>query len=138
MKVLLAVDGSPFTGKMLNYLITHLAMFSGTQEFTVLTVQAPLPAGVAVVKEAKEAYYAEESAKALDPAIKLLEGHGLKVKGLTMVGNVGELIAKTADSENFDLIMMGSHGRSALGKLVMGSVATHVLAQSKTPLLLVR
>ena len=33
---------------------------------------------------------------------------------------------------------MGSHGHSALGNLIMGSVATRVLADSKVPVLLVR
>jgi len=37
-----------------------------------------------------------------------------------------------------DLVMMGSHGHSALGNLVMGSVATQVLAHCKVPVLLVR
>ena len=57
---------------------------------------------------------------------------------LAKVGNAGELIAKTADSGGYDLVVMGSHGQSALGNLVMGSVATKVLAQCKVPVLLVR
>lgn len=43
-----------------------------------------------------------------------------------------------AESGKFDLLMMGSHGYSALGNLVMGSVATKVLAGCKVPVLLVR
>jgi nucleotide-binding universal stress UspA family protein len=51
---------------------------------------------------------------------------------------VAETIAKTAAEGKFDLIMMGSHGHSNLVNLVMGSVATRVLAHCKTPVLLVR
>ena len=50
----------------------------------------------------------------------------------------GESIAKFADAGKFDLVLMGSHGHGTLGNLVMGSVATQVLALSKVPVLLVR
>ena len=48
------------------------------------------------------------------------------------------MIAKHADSGKFDLVMMGSHGNGVLVNLVLGSVATKVLANCKTPVLLVR
>jgi len=57
---------------------------------------------------------------------------------LGKVGSAGELIAKAAEAGAFDLVVMGSHGHSALGNLVMGSVATRVLAHCKVPVLLVR
>ena len=43
MKILLAVDGSAYTKKMLAYLTTHLEVFSAKNEFTIFTVQMPLP-----------------------------------------------------------------------------------------------
>ena len=98
MKILLAVDGSSFTKKMLAYLTTHLEMFSGDIEFTALTVQAPLPprARAAVGKEVVDTYYAEEAKKVLEPVIKFLTRHNLKVKSLSKIGNAGDTIAKTA------------------------------------------
>ena len=140
MKILLAVDGSAFTKKMLAYVTTHLDLFSGDIEYTALTVQGALPprARAAVGREVVDAYYAEESAKVLDPVVKFLGRHDLKVKSLSKVGNAGETIAKTAESGKFDMIIMGSRGHGALGSLVMGSVATRVLANCQTPVLLVR
>jgi len=134
------VDGSEYTRKMLAYLTVHPEMFSGESEFTLLTVQGMLPprARAALGKSATDAYYAGEAAKTLEPPRKFLERHGIQVKSLSKVGNAGEQIAKTAASGQFDLVVMGSHGNSALGNLVMGSVATQVLAQCKTPVLLVR
>ena len=44
MKILLAVDGSPYTKKMLAYLTTHDELFSAAHEYVVLTVRPPLPA----------------------------------------------------------------------------------------------
>lgn len=140
MKILLAVDGSAFTKKMLAYLTTHLDLFSGDIEYTALTVHGALPprARAAVGREIVETYYAEEAAKVLDPVVKFLTRHQLNVKTLSKVGNAGELIAKTAESGKFDLIVMGSRGHGALGGLVMGSVATKVLANCSTPALLIR
>ena len=140
MKILLAVDGSAYTKKMLAYLTTHLEVFNAKSEFTVFTVQMPLPprARAAVGAEAANSYYAEESAKVTDPVVKYLARHEIAAKVVTKTGSPGELIAKTADTGKFDLVMMGSHGHSALGNLVMGSVATKVLAHCKVPVLLVR
>ena len=54
------------------------------------------------------------------------------------MGPAGELIAKAPTEGNFELVLMGSHGHGALGNLVLGSVATQVLAHCKVPVLLVR
>ena len=54
------------------------------------------------------------------------------------VAFAAQAIADLADSEEIDLIVMGTHGHSALGNLVLGSVATGVLARSRVPVLLIR
>ena len=61
MKILLAVDGSPYTKKMLAYLATHGELFSHNNSYTVLTVQPTLPprARAAVGKEIVDSYYAD-------------------------------------------------------------------------------
>lgn len=141
MKILLAVDGSAYTKKMLAYLTTHLEIFAtGEQQFTALTVQASLPprARAAVGREAVDAYYAEEAAKVLDPVTKYLNRHDMKVKATSKVGPAGETIAKFAQSGKYDMVIMGSRGHNALGSLVMGSVATKVLAHCDVPVLLIR
>ncbi|MFV0679384.1 universal stress protein [Ottowia sp.] len=140
MKILLAVDGSAYTKKMLAYITTHTELFAGDNEFTLLSVQMPLPARArsAVGKDAVDAYYVEESAKVLEPSLKFMSRHELKCKGMSKVGRVGETIAKTAESGDYDMLVMGSHGHSALGGLVMGSVSTNVLAHCTVPVLLIR
>jgi nucleotide-binding universal stress UspA family protein len=140
MKILLAVDGSAYTKKMLAYLTTHDEMFGSGNDFTLITVQAPLPprARSAVGAAAVNEYYEEESTKVTAPVIKLLKRQGLDAKALHKVGSPGEQIAKAADGGKFDLLIMGSHGHSALANLVMGSVATQVLAHCGVPVMLVR
>ncbi|WCM93321.1 universal stress protein [Acidovorax sp. NCPPB 2350] len=141
MNILLAVDGSAYTKKMLAYLATHEELLAGgTHEVTVITVQPPLPprARAALGKEVVEKYHAEEADKVTSPVIKFLARHGIVARRLVKTGPVGETIAKVADAGKFDLLVMGSHGHGALGKLVMGSVSTQVLASSHVPVLLVR
>ncbi len=140
MKILLAVDGSKFTKKMLAYMTTHEELLNARHEVTLITVQPQLPprARAVVGKEVVQSYQAEEAQKVLAPVAKFLERHGVKVSSEWKVGHAAEVIAKLADSGKFDLLVMGSHGHGVLGNLVMGSVATSVLANCKVPVLLVR
>ncbi len=140
MKILLAVDGSAYTKKMLAYLAEHSDQFGASNQYTLLNVQTPLPsrARAAVGAEIVQGYYDDEAAKVINPVTRLLKRAGIEANVITKVGRAGELIARTADSGKFDMIVMGSRGHGALGNLVMGSVATQVVAQSKTPVLLVR
>ena len=140
MKILLAVDGSAYTKKMLAYLATHNELFTQNNDYTVFTVQPMLPprARAAVGKEIVDSYYAKEAEKILAPVSKFLLRHGIDAKSAWKVGHAGESIAKLADNGKFDLLVMGSHGHGTLVNLVMGSVATQVLANCKVPVLLVR
>src|SRR6218665_1645633 len=140
MKILLAIDGSEYTKKMLAYLATHESLFGTDHRYTIFTVQAALPprARAAVGKEVVDKYYSEEAEKVLGPVSKFLARHGIEAKSSWKVGHAGETISKFADSGKFDLVVMGSHGHGTLGNLVMGSVATQVLAHCGVPVLLVR
>ena len=140
MKILLAIDGSPYTKKMLAYLTTHEELMAGTHEYTALTVQTPLPprARAALGKAVVDQYYAEQGEKVLGPVDKYLKRHGINFTTAVKVGPAGETIAKVAEAGGFDLIMMGTQGHGALGKLVMGSVSTQVLANCDVPVMLIR
>lgn len=140
MKILLAVDGSPYTQKMLAYLSTHPELFGPHNQFTLFTAVAALPprARAAVGHEVAQGYYEDEARKVAEPALAYLADHGITPLVMHQVGPAGELIAKAASEGVFDLVLMGSHGHSALGNLVLGSVATQVLARCRVPVLLVR
>ncbi len=140
MKILLAVDGSPYTKKMPAYLVTHNETFGGHNSFTLLTIQPAVPprARAALGKAVVDQYQLDEAERILAPVSKFLLRHDIDAKSAWKVGHAGELIAKFADAGKFDLLVMGSHGHGALGNLVMGSVATKVLAQCQVPTLLVR
>lgn len=140
MKILLAVDGSEYTRKMLDYVRSNSTLFDASHSYTVLNAQTPLPphARSALSADLVNDYYRDEAQKVLEPATKALTDAGLKAESLFKVGPAGDTIAHYARDNGFDLILMGSHGHGALARLVMGSVASQVLAQCQVPVLLVR
>lgn len=141
MKILLAVDGSKYTKKMLAYLVTHDEVYRPDgNEYVLFTAHPALPprARAALGKAIADNYHQEEAQKVLEPAAKFLARHGIEARTLWKVGSAGDLIADTAADGKFDLVMLGSHGHRALANLVLGSVATQVLANCKVPVLLVR
>ena len=55
-----------------------------------------------------------------------------------LFGPAPDQIVKFAEDEHVDLIVMGSHGRGWLGRILMGSVAEHVLRHANCPVLIVK
>ena len=80
-----------------------------------------------------------EAGAALDVARKALEADGVKVDTLVVEGSVVHRgILGTAQNLGVDLIVMGSHGRRGIEKLVLGSVTQRVLGEAHLPVLVVR
>lgn len=140
MKILAAVDGSTYTKRMLAYLAAHDEWLGAHHDYTLLhCVSAIPPRAAAVIAKADiKAYYDDEAEKVFKPIRTFFSRQGLKATFVTKVGSAAELIANTADKGGHDLLIMGSHGQSALSNLVMGSVTTKVLAHTQVPVLLVR
>lgn len=140
MKILLAVDGSDHTKRMLAWLAAHEEWLGPTHHYTVLTVVPPIPPHAMEFLDVEylRNYDAEQSEAVFHPIRTFMDKHNLKANYEHKVGHAGDTIAEYADTLKFDLVVMGSHGRGALAGLVMGSVATRVIAACKTPVLLVR
>jgi nucleotide-binding universal stress UspA family protein len=66
------------------------------------------------------------------------ERHGIRVQSLCLEGRPLEQIIQAAQEEKVDLIVLGSHGRSGLGRLLMGSVAERVTATASCPVLVTK
>ena len=140
MKILLAVDGSAYTRKMLDYVISNSALFDASHEYTLLNAQPPLPphARSAVGAGVAQEYYRDESQKVLEPALAALQAKSLRASSTMKIGPPGETIARFAEDGKYDMVIMGAHGHGALARLVMGSVTTQVLAHCGVPVLLIR
>jgi nucleotide-binding universal stress UspA family protein len=74
----------------------------------------------------------------LDRAEAELKGSGVRYTRELLEGPLGRAIAEHAERLGCDAIVMGRHGESAVGDLIMGSVAQRVLHASRLPVLLVR
>jgi nucleotide-binding universal stress UspA family protein len=140
MKILLAVDGSDYTRKMLDYVCTHQELFDTSHEFVLFNAQAPVPphAKAAVGSATVDDYYHDEAQKVLEPAAAALQARGITARREWRAGHVGETIGRFAEEGGFDMLVMGSHGHGALARLVMGSVSGEVLARCRTPVLMIR
>lgn len=139
MKVLIAVDGSTFGAKALDYALGNPLMF-GNASLTLIHVAQPLPprAASAVGAEIVAAQYAHEHDEALRAARERLKVAGRSAAEVLKVGHPGALIAQEADEGGHDLVLMGSHGHGALVGMLLGSTVSKVLAASKKPVLVVR
>jgi nucleotide-binding universal stress UspA family protein len=67
-----------------------------------------------------------------------LRRRGLKASWRAQVGVPFEEIVKVAEEEHADMIVMGTHGRSGLGRALLGSVAERVVRLAPCPVLTVR
>ena len=141
MKILLTVDGSRHTRRTARFLAEHIADFAKPPTVQVLYVHAPIPyAGAAtrLGRKAVEDYQREDCEAALAVARKELTEKGVAFEAAWRVGDTAREIAAYVKENRIDLVFMGSHGHGAFGNLVLGSVATKVIATTKVPVLIVR
>lgn len=140
MKILVAVDGSPYTKRMLGYLAAHDEWLGPKHEYTVVNAVAAVPPRAAAVldKTVLKQHYDEEAERVFKPIRTFFTRQGLKASYVAKVAAPADLIASVAGKGGFDLLMMGSHGHGSIANLLLGSVATKVLAKCQTPVLLVR
>jgi nucleotide-binding universal stress UspA family protein len=140
MKVLLAVDGSEFTKRMLGFLAAHPELLGSGHVFDALTVVWPITphARGFLSRQVVDSYYETSAAETLKPVESFAKQNGWDLTPMSRVGNPSEVIAEVAASGHYDLIVMGSHGHGAVLGVVLGSVVTSVLARVRTPLLIVR
>ncbi len=141
MKILVATDGSDTSLNALKYAVELSGNMSADHTITLISAHddaALRHASQVVGKEQVEDYLRDQCEKDLEPARKLLDSARIKYSNAIVTGHVSEEIVKFADSGKYDLIVLGSKGRSALGDLLIGSVAQRVLHTAKQPVLLVK
>jgi nucleotide-binding universal stress UspA family protein len=142
MKILIAVDGSKNSLDAVQYLIDHVDWYRELPEVELVTVHLPVPQlpglGSAVGKNQVAQYYQEEGEARLAAAKRMLDAARIPYQARVLVGSVAESIVKHAKDKRCDLISIGTRGKSALEKALLGSTATKVLHISDIPVLLVK
>jgi nucleotide-binding universal stress UspA family protein len=95
--------------------------------------EAPAPA-VSRVWEEQRAWVEQT----LEERAAAVEGRGLTVRAVLKTGAPATVIADTAAAEHADLIVIGTHGRTGLNRLLIGSVAERVVRIAPCPVLTVK
>jgi len=70
--------------------------------------------------------------------VQRAKASGANATFLVWEGEAGEAIVAAADSENADLIVVGSHGRSGVSRFLIGSVSDYVVRHAHCPVMVVR
>lgn len=136
-KILIAVDGSAPSMHAARMAL-DLAKATGatlTAAYAVAPVVLPGEVPFTVVNEVVKADTARGK-QILDDVLKDL-GTGTVASRL-LEGSAAESLAAMAESEGFDLVVVGSRGRNAVARLFLGSVADRLVHVCKKPVLVVR
>lgn len=139
MKILFASDGSDCSDRAAQYLVKTLKGAVSRLKVTLFYVDvAMLDRVAAALGEARVAQIHRENAEDnLAAARKRLRRARIDFDEASYSGNVADCIAMKAESGCYDFILMGSHGRTPLKNLLLGSVTARVLATCKVPVLVV-
>jgi len=140
VKLLIAIDGSESALKATRHAMALAQSCRAPPTITLISVhddsalhQASHFVGQKVVVEHLHA----QSELDLAPAIGLCKEGGIDPEKMIRIGHVAQELALAADSGGFDLMVLGTKGRSRIADLLLGSVAQRVCAISSTPVLLV-
>ncbi|MBE2263118.1 MAG: universal stress protein [Burkholderiaceae bacterium] len=141
-KILVPVDGSPTSQQAVSRAVA-LAKAFDAEVFAIYVID-PYPfTGVGTDFAYGQSQYLEaatfEANNAIRGAREAIEASGVKVDTRVVEANAPwRGILETATELGADLIVMGSHGRRGLEKLVLGSVAQRVLSHAHLPVMVVR
>lgn len=146
MHALIATDGSdvsvdaarkgaallrPDRVTLLSAADTSIAVDSGGGGFegNLLSAEESAEVRAAILDEGEDELDVTAEAIGLDPAI---------VERRLIEGSAGQMICKVAEEGDVDVVVVGSHGRGFLQRVVIGSVSEYVVRHCKVPVLVVR
>jgi nucleotide-binding universal stress UspA family protein len=146
-KVMVPLDGS----KVAECVLPHLeTIVSGCQDSPEITlVRAVEPISVPVGREMTqfssleqvadfEVHQKTDAERYLKEKIEYLRERGVRARSEIVFGKAGAALTDFAHKNSFDLIIIATHGRSGITRLVWGSVAEHILRNVNVPVLMVR
>ena len=140
--ILIPVDGSPASDQAVAKALAVAQAFNST--VTLIYVIDPYAfTGVGADFAYGQAEYLSAATAEADVALKgaraVFEAHGITARSSVVQGHaVYRAILDAAEAVNADLVVMGSHGRHGLEKLILGSVTAQVLSHAHLSVLVVR
>ena len=140
LKVLLTIDGSESSDRAVKHLI-RLVEGSQPMDVRLLNVQPPIMAGeISLIATAKMVgnLHHDKGEKTAESARALLDDAGIQYTFRIELGHIAETIARYAQNNQCEQIIMGTRGMSAMGNLILGSVAMKVIRLVDVPVTLVK
>lgn len=142
MKILVPVDGSEQSSRIIARLLHMIALYKDEVELHLLNVQYPMPYGgrisTVIGHEQIEKYHHEQGNDALKKSRAALDAAKVAYKHHIVVGDPAEAIIKFAREQDCSQIFMGTQGMGAVSGMLLGSVASKVVHLSTIPVTLVR
>ena len=141
MKILVAVDGSKSSLNAVKYAAKLAIALRTKDRITLVSVHDDhglRHAKKFVGKSEIDDYLRAVSDEDLKAARKFLTKEGLAYDAIIKQGYVSEEIVKTANGGKFDMVVIGSKGRSGFADLLLGSVTQKVVASAKPPVVVVK
>src|SRR5579864_1419870 len=137
-KILIAFDGSPNSVEACD--LASILAKAYKSQVTIAHVIPPIPG---LTARRRQAYEASVENKADMLAMKMtsrLNNEGLQAKTQTLhnKNSVSDALIEFSASEKIDLIVAGTRGLGAFGRMVLGSVSTQLVNQAPCPVLVVR
>jgi len=145
-KILIPTDGSALSAQAANKGVCFARSIGAevvalyvTQPFAATVGFDGMAAAYAITDEDYDKTAAEQAKKYLKAVLDRAETAGIKASGKAVSNfNVADGLVQAAEEEGCDLIFIGSHGRSGLSRLLLGSVTIKVLSLAKTAVLVYR
>ena len=134
MKILLAIDGSEFAEAITKAVIAQYP--TRDSEIRVLHVVEPTEScGYPVLTPESQTKQGQEL---VDRVAKTLRTAGFRVNAEVLVGEARAAIIDSANEWHADVIVLGSHGRTALARFLLGSVSSAVMRHAPCSVQVVR
>lgn len=140
-KLLVPFDNSDNATRALQHAI-RLARENGPMELVIVHAHEPPivygEVSLYMTEEKARQLMQQHSEELLRPARELATSAGVSFVSEILTGNVAQSIVACADRHKCDGIVMGTRGMSAIGNLMLGSVATKVVHLARMPVTLVK
>ncbi|MFB6191916.1 MAG: universal stress protein [Haloarculaceae archaeon] len=137
--LLVPLDGGAGSDEALSYVLEEFPEARVTLFHVINPARASFTAQAALPSFSEEWYEEErESAERLFETARERVPEGTTVETETEVGRPAQAIVRYADEHDVDGIVMGSHGREGVARVLLGSVAETVVRRSPVPVTVVR
>ncbi|MFB6198524.1 MAG: universal stress protein [Halobacteriaceae archaeon] len=138
-RILVPTDGSAASRKAAKHAIA-LASEQGAEIHAIYVINSASFSGLTVESswEGVSEMLREEGQDAVDEVVELATEADVRVETTLLTGTPSQEIVRYAENQDCDLIVMGTHGRGGIDRLLLGSVAERVVRASDVPVLTVR